>query len=147
MVEAFFGFKKTPFGDSPDAKQLFASQSWNQARSRLQFLADHHGAGLITGEVGSGKSTAARSFTTQLNPSLFKVIYLHWTPGSTLDLLRQLPGVLHVEVAVRANQPTHRIIHLLDRHHVPKDLLCGQPHNRSFGTKCQSRRWTMRWVG
>jgi hypothetical protein len=26
MLEAFFGFKKTPFGDCPDAKQLFASQ-------------------------------------------------------------------------------------------------------------------------
>jgi hypothetical protein len=29
MWESFFGFKKTPFGDSPDAKQLFASQAWN----------------------------------------------------------------------------------------------------------------------
>jgi general secretion pathway protein A len=90
MVEAFFGFKKTPFGDSPDAKQLFPSQSWNQIKTRLQFLVDHHGAGLITGEVGSGKSTAARSFTTGLNPNLFKVMYLHWMPGSTLDLLRQV---------------------------------------------------------
>src|SRR5438445_6812957 len=89
MVEAFFGFKKTPFGDSPDAKQLFPSQAWNQAKARLQFLADHHGAGLLTGEVGAGKSTAARSFTAALNPNLYKVLYLHWTAGSTLDLLRQ----------------------------------------------------------
>ena len=89
MVETFFGFKKTPFSDSPDAKQLFASQSWTQLKARLQFLVDHHGAGLLTGEVGSGKSTAARSFTAALNPNLFKVMYLHWTPGSTLDLLRQ----------------------------------------------------------
>jgi general secretion pathway protein A len=99
MVEAFFGFKKTPFGDSPDPKQLFPSQTWNQVRSRLQFLVDHHGAGLITGEVGCGKSTAARSFTAALNPNLFKVIYLHWTPGSTLDLLRQLALELDLEPA------------------------------------------------
>ena len=39
MMEAFFGFKKTPFGDSPDPKQLFPSQAWNQAKARLQFLA------------------------------------------------------------------------------------------------------------
>ena len=90
MVEAFFGFKKAPFGDSPDVKQLFPSQAWNQAKARLQFLADHHGAGLLTGEVGSGKSTAARTFTAALNPNLYKILYLHWTPGSTLDLLRQL---------------------------------------------------------
>jgi len=59
MVETFFGFKKTPFCDSPDPKQLFSSQAWNQAKARLQFLGDHHGAGLLTGEVGAGKSTAA----------------------------------------------------------------------------------------
>ena len=71
MLEAFFGFKKTPFGDSPDPKQLFPSQAWNQAKARLHFLADHHGAGLLTGEVGSGKSTAARSFSAALNPNLY----------------------------------------------------------------------------
>jgi type II secretory pathway predicted ATPase ExeA len=69
MVEAFFGFKKIPFSDNPDAKQLFASQAWNQVKARLQFLVDHHGAGLLTGEVGAGKSTAARTFTAGLNPN------------------------------------------------------------------------------
>jgi hypothetical protein len=39
MWESFFGFKKTPFSDSPDAKQLFASQAWNQVKTRLEFLA------------------------------------------------------------------------------------------------------------
>jgi general secretion pathway protein A len=70
MWESFFGFKKTPFSDSPDAKQLFASQAWNQVKTRLEFLAQHHGVGLITGEVGAGKSTAARVFTATLNASL-----------------------------------------------------------------------------
>src|SRR5262249_17434730 len=37
-------------------------------------------------------------------------------------LLRQLPGVVRVEVAVRAEQPTHRIVHLRDWHFVPRDL-------------------------
>jgi hypothetical protein len=53
MWEAFFGFKKPPFSDNPDEKQLFASQAWDQVKARLQFLVDHHGAGLLTGEVGS----------------------------------------------------------------------------------------------
>ena len=47
---------------------LFPSQAWSQVKPRLQFLIDHHGAGLLTGEVGAGKSTAARSFTAGLNP-------------------------------------------------------------------------------
>ena len=43
MWESFFGFKKTPFSDSPDGKQLFASQAWNQVKTRLEFLAQEMG--------------------------------------------------------------------------------------------------------
>lgn len=99
MWEAYFGFKKTPFSDSPDAKQLFASEAWNQVKARLQFLVEHHGAGLLTGEVGAGKSTAARTFSAGLNPSLYKILYLHWTSGSALDLLRQMALELGIEPA------------------------------------------------
>jgi type II secretory pathway predicted ATPase ExeA len=99
MVEAFFGFKKTPLSDSPDAKQLFTSQAWNQVKARLQFLVDHHGAGLLTGEVGAGKSTAARTFTAGLNPNPYKILYLHRTSGSALALLRQIALELGPEPA------------------------------------------------
>jgi general secretion pathway protein A len=109
MVETFFGFKKTPFSDSPDPKQLFPSQAWNQVKTRLQFLVDHHGTGLITGEVGSGKSTAARSFTAGLNPNLYKVMYLHWTPGSPVDLLRQVARELDLEPAHRRGDLVRQI--------------------------------------
>jgi general secretion pathway protein A len=98
-MEAYFGFKKTPFGDHPDGKQLFPSQTYTEAKARLQFLAEHHGTGLLTGEVGSGKSTAARTFTAGLNSSLYKILYLHWTSGSALDLLRQLALELNLEPA------------------------------------------------
>jgi len=101
MFEAFFGFKKIPFSDSPDPKQLFPSQAWDQIKARLQFLVDHHGTGLLTGEVGAGKSTATRTFIAGLNPNLYKILYLHWTSGSALDLLRQLALELDL-------QPAHR---------------------------------------
>ena len=90
MFETYFGFKKLPFSDEPDAKQLFEHAGWKQVQARLKFLIDHRGAGLLTGEVGSGKSTAARTWLSGLNPNLFKVIYLHWSSGSSLDLLRQI---------------------------------------------------------
>src|SRR5215467_356822 len=99
MVEAFFGFKKSPFSDNPDTKQLFPSQAWNQGKARLQFLVDHHCTGLLTGEVGSGKSTAVRTFSAALNPNLYKILYLHWTSGSVLDLLLQLARHLDLEPA------------------------------------------------
>jgi general secretion pathway protein A len=99
MWESFFGFKKTPFSDSPDAKQLFASEAWNQVKTRLEFLANHHGVGLLTGEVGAGKSTAARAFTATLNPNLYTILYVHFCSGSALDLLRQVALELNLEPA------------------------------------------------
>jgi len=102
MWESFFGFKKTPFSDSPDAKQLFASQAWNQVKTRLEFLAQHHGVGLITGEVGAGKSTAARVFTAALNTSLYKILYVHFSSGSALDLLRQIALELDLAQQLKA---------------------------------------------
>jgi hypothetical protein len=41
---------------------------------------------------------------------------------SPAPLLQQLPGVVSVETLVNATKPTHRIIHLRDFHHVPRDL-------------------------
>ncbi len=80
---------------------LFESAAWTQIRARLQFLVDHRGVGLFTGEVGSGKSTAARALIATLNPNLYKVVYLHWTSGSALDLLRPLARQLDLEPAPR----------------------------------------------
>jgi len=38
------------------------------------------------------------------------------------DLLRHLPGVVQVDVGVRATNPNSRIVHLRDWHFVPKEL-------------------------
>ncbi len=55
--------------------------------------------------------------------------------SSVADLLRQLPGVVHVEGGVAATKPTNRIIHLRDWHYVPKDLFAidmKQTHGREL---------------
>src|SRR5262245_747913 len=41
---------------------------------------------------------------------------------SAEDILRQIPGIADVEVAVPAKNPTHRIVHIRDWHHVSKEL-------------------------
>ena len=38
------------------------------------------------------------------------------------EILRGLPGVVQVEMLVKADKPTGRIVHLRDWHYVPKDL-------------------------
>ena len=80
MWETFFGFKKAPFSDCPDARQLFSSAAWLQVKTRFDFLIQHPGAGLLTVEVGAGKS-------------------VHFSSGTALDLLRQIALTLDLQPA------------------------------------------------
>ena len=132
MFETFFGFKKTPFVDSPDAKQLFASEGWRQVNTRLELLTRHPGVGLLTGEVGAGKSTAARVFTASLNPNLYKILYVHFTNGSALDLLRQIALTLDLEPAhFRSDlvrQIAAAIVHLNQSKKQHPILICDEAH-------------------
>ena len=74
MWESYFGFKKTPFGGCPGAKQLFASAAWRRVKTRLEFPVAPPAAAPLTGEVGAGKSTAARVFTASLHTNLYKIL-------------------------------------------------------------------------
>ena len=143
MWESFFGFKKTPFSDCPDAKQLFASQAWNQVKTRLEFLAQHHGVGLVTGEVGAGKSTAARVFTASLNPSLYKILYVHFSSGSALDLVRQIAGAV---VRLNQSKKQHPILICDEAHLLPHPALEQLPLLLNFDMD-SSRYLTLLLVG
>lgn len=104
-------------------QQLFEYAGWKQVQARLKFLIDHRGAGLLTGEVGSGKSTAARTWLAGLNPNLFKVIYLHWSSGSPLDFLRQIAGALDLEPAHYRGDLTNQISEAVLRLHKTRKQL------------------------
>lgn len=132
MWESFFGFKKTPFGDSPDAKQLFTSTAWQQMNTRFEFLVRHPGACLLTGEVGAGKSTAARLFTASLNPGLFKILYVHFSTGPALDLPRQIAFTLDLEPAHFRGDLVRQIAEAIVRLNQSKKqhpiLICDEAH-------------------
>ena len=162
MWETYFGFKKTPFGDSPGGKQLFVSAAWQQVNTRLEFLQQHPGCGLITGEVGAGKSTAVRVFAASLNPNLFKILYVHFSSGSALDLLRQIALGLDLEPAhfrgdlvrqiadavIRLNQSKkqHPILILDEAHLLPHAALEQLPLLLNFDMD-SSRLLTLLLVG
>jgi general secretion pathway protein A len=130
--ESYFGFKKPPFSDSPDSKQFFDSHASRQVNQRLAFLIEYRGAALLTGEVGAGKSTAARVFLSQLHPNLFKILYLHFSSGSALDLLRQLALALDLQPAHRRGDLVRQIADSIVRLNQDKKqhpiLVCDEAH-------------------
>jgi general secretion pathway protein A len=68
MFEDFFGLSENPFNLTPDPKFLFLSDVHKEALSHLQYGIDQRkGFVLITGEVGTGKTTLCRSLLSSLS--------------------------------------------------------------------------------
>jgi type II secretory pathway predicted ATPase ExeA len=62
------------------------------------------------------KSTAVRTWLGGLNPNLFKAIYIHWSSGSSLDLLRQIARSLDLDAHYRGDLTT-QISEAIERLH------------------------------
>jgi type II secretory pathway predicted ATPase ExeA len=71
-----FGFTRTPFSKTIPASQLCDRASHQEAVARIRFCIGESLLGVITGEVGVGKTVALRAATTQLDPTAHHVIYV-----------------------------------------------------------------------
>jgi type II secretory pathway predicted ATPase ExeA len=76
MFQQFYGFTRLPFSKSIPTKDLFETAAQNELSARLTYLVRERSFGLVTGEFGSGKSTAVRAFTANLDFNRYLVIYL-----------------------------------------------------------------------
>ena len=94
MFQEFFGFSSVPFSRGLPTSKLFVASGQEELKARLSHLTVQRGIGLITGEIGSGKSTAVRSFVDSLDPTRFSVVYtanpLIGITGLYRDMLSQL---------------------------------------------------------
>ncbi len=68
MIQAYFGFKRRPFPKELKTTAMFESFDLKEAFTRLQFLKQNRGIFCLTGEPGSGKTSALRRFVEELNP-------------------------------------------------------------------------------
>ncbi len=73
---ARFGLARTPFGKSIPAKDLFARQAHAEAIARISFCVVESALGVVTGDVGAGKTVALRAAVAGLDPTRHQVIYI-----------------------------------------------------------------------
>ena len=97
MYESWYGFREKPFNLTPDPKYLYLSRRHAEAFAHLEFgRRERGGFILITGEVGTGKTTLARYFLSKLGPDTHTAVVLY--PALTADeLLRTILDDLHVK--------------------------------------------------
>ncbi len=97
MYKAFYGLNDNPFSIAPNPHYLFLSDRHREALAHLSYgLGDTGGFVLLTGEVGTGKTTVSRTLLKQLPESTDTAFILN--PALTeLELLATLCDELHIK--------------------------------------------------
>jgi type II secretory pathway predicted ATPase ExeA len=88
MYEEFFGFREKPFSILPDPDLIYWGFHHRLAFSLLEFgVLNSAGFTVITGEIGSGKTTLIRYLLKRLDPH-FNVALISNTPNGRDELLQ-----------------------------------------------------------
>ena len=93
---AFFGFTKEPFTSELAINDILKTEELIGVKNRFDYAVRIGGVALVTGEIGSGKSTALRYATEQLHPSAYKCFWVTATTGSALELYRQISAEMGI---------------------------------------------------
>lgn len=110
MYHNFYGFKEPPFTITPNSRFFFSSSKHMEALSTLIYaINERKGFVVITGDIGSGKTTVCRTLVNQLDrkthvalitntllnsrdllTTILEDLEVDYTPGSKAKLLSQL---------------------------------------------------------
>lgn len=100
MYLSYFGLNEKPFSISPNPHYLFLSERHKEALAHLTYgLGEDGGFVLLTGEVGTGKTTITRSMLEQL-PENTQVAMIHNPALSELELLASICDELNISYDV-----------------------------------------------
>jgi len=120
MYRNFFSLSDLPFSISPDPKYLFMSDRHREALSHLTYgLGEVGGFALLTGEVGTGKTTVSRCLMEQLPDNTEAAFILNPTLSSQ-ELLATLCDELNISYqkeAVSLKHLTDKISEKLLKNH------------------------------
>ena len=75
-LKSHYGFSQTPFGRGLAPQMLHRHDAHAEAVARIGWCINERGLGVITGEVGAGKTVAIRAALAGLDTSRHTIIYL-----------------------------------------------------------------------
>jgi type II secretory pathway predicted ATPase ExeA len=96
MYNEFFGFKAKPFQITPDQALLYMAPGHKEALACMEFgLIAETGIVLVTGEIGTGKTTLIQRFLTELptDVKVASILNTNITPEQLLEIFLQEFGL------------------------------------------------------
>ncbi len=106
MYAAYFGLGQEPFSIAPDPRYLYMSERHREALAHLLYgLGGGGGFVLLSGEIGTGKTTVCRLFLEQI-PANCNVAYIFNPKLTVIELLQSVCEEFHIPVPVADHVPT-----------------------------------------
>lgn len=90
MYRKVYGLAHHPFERDLEPDKLFASKAAEELEARLKYLLELRGIGLITGEVGSGKTSICRKVAASLHTGMYRLFYVPLTTGNVTDIYKSI---------------------------------------------------------
>jgi general secretion pathway protein A len=90
MYTKHFGLTGFPFKNEIAPDEMYGSAAMRELGTRLGHLVEMSGIGLVTGDPGSGKSSACRAMTARLHSGLYKVFYVPLSTGNPMDMYKSI---------------------------------------------------------
>ena len=106
----FFGFKREPYNSDLDLGDILKTPELLAVQQRFDYAIRIGAMALVSGDIGSGKSTALRYAMGQLHPSEFNTFYITASSGSILEFYRQLLDALGFHAAGTSKVAMTRLI-------------------------------------
>jgi len=128
-----FGFTRMPFSKTIPANKLCERASHQEAVARIRFCIAKSLLGVITGEVGVGKTVAVRAATSQLDLAAHHVIYISTPTFGPRGLYVTIVGALgahprlpraeliaqtHSLLAAEEQERRRRVVLIVDESHL-----------------------------
>ena len=87
----YYGFREKPFTITPNPRFLFPSRNHREALAHLRYgVANRAGFTLLTGEVGTGKTTVLRTFLGELDQTGCRVALIFNPCQTAQELLQEI---------------------------------------------------------
>jgi len=114
MYESFFGLSENPFSIAPDPRYLYMSERHQEALAHLLYgLEREGGVVLLTGEVGTGKTTICRKFLQNV-PDNTKLAFVLYPKLSAIELLATIADELGIDY--KPDFSTKQLVDLINHH-------------------------------
>ena len=96
--QTYYGFMKEPFAQDISLEDLYPLPGLQGVKDRFDYSIQLKTVSIITGEIGSGKSTSLRCASSRLHPSEYKTLALVANSGTLVEFLRLCCASLGEEI-------------------------------------------------